>query len=110
MARFLIDAQLPPALARWLVAQGQAAEHVNDVGLDGADDRRIWEHALREAAVIVTKDEDFAIRKSMEPSGPVILWVRIGNTRKQTLLDWFNTMLPSIVASIDAGEQLIELV
>lgn len=38
MARFLIDAQLPPALARWLVAQGHAAEHVNDAGLDGADD------------------------------------------------------------------------
>ena len=60
--------------------------------------------------MIVTKDEDFAIRKSMEPSGPVILWVRIGNMRKQALLDWFNTMLPSIVASIDAGEQLIKLV
>ncbi len=79
-------------------------------GLDGADDHRIWEHALREAAMIVTKDEDFAIRKSMEPSGPVILWVRIGNTRNQALLDWFNTMLPPIVTSIDTGEQLIELV
>jgi len=25
--RFLVDAQLPPALARWLAAQGHEAEH-----------------------------------------------------------------------------------
>lgn len=110
MARFLIDAQLPPALARWLVAKGHAAEHVNAIGLEDADDRRIWEYALRDAAVIVTKDEDFAIRKIMEPSGPIILWVRIGNTRKQALLDGFTTMLPSVLVSIESGEQLIELV
>ena len=28
--RFVIDAQLPPALARWLAAQGHEAEHVGD--------------------------------------------------------------------------------
>ncbi len=28
--RFLVDAQLPPALARWLAANGHAAEHVAD--------------------------------------------------------------------------------
>jgi predicted nuclease of predicted toxin-antitoxin system len=110
MARFLVDAQLPPALARWLASQGHTAEHVNDVGLDGADDRRIWDHALHVTGMIVTKDEDFAIRKSLEPGGPAVLWVRVGNTRKQALLNWFETMLPSIVLSIEAGEQLIELV
>jgi len=31
--RFLIDARLPPALARWLTEQGHEAEHVFDCGL-----------------------------------------------------------------------------
>jgi len=31
--RFLVDAQLPPALARTLEAGGHEAEHVADIGL-----------------------------------------------------------------------------
>ena len=31
--RFLIDAQLPPALARWITEHGHEAEHVLDCGL-----------------------------------------------------------------------------
>ena len=30
--KFIVDAQLPPALARWLCEQGHQAEHVQDVG------------------------------------------------------------------------------
>jgi predicted nuclease of predicted toxin-antitoxin system len=40
--RFPVDAQLPPALARWLAEQGHAAEHVFDLGMAGADDKAIW--------------------------------------------------------------------
>ena len=31
--RFLVDQQLPPALARFLAAGGHLAEHVSDIGL-----------------------------------------------------------------------------
>lgn len=61
--RFLVDAQLPPALARWLADQGQPARHVYDLGLATADDREIWDVALATGAVVVTKDEDFALRR-----------------------------------------------
>jgi predicted nuclease of predicted toxin-antitoxin system len=36
--RFLIDAQLPPALARWLSSAGHDSEQVADIGLAGARD------------------------------------------------------------------------
>jgi predicted nuclease of predicted toxin-antitoxin system len=39
--RFLVDAQLPPALARWIESQGQVAQHVADLGLADASDRSI---------------------------------------------------------------------
>ncbi|MFO7641427.1 MAG: DUF5615 family PIN-like protein [Candidatus Competibacteraceae bacterium] len=62
MTRFLIDAQLPPALARWLTAQGHPSQHVSDFGGDGTTDDEVWAQALRLGAVIVSKDEDFAIK------------------------------------------------
>ena len=57
----LIDAQLPPALATWLIRQGHIAQHIEDVGLRNADDIEIWNYALTSGATIVTKDEDFVL-------------------------------------------------
>ena len=59
--RFIVDAQLPPALADWLRARGHEATAVRDIGLRDADDRTIWARAGIDQAVIVTKDEDFAM-------------------------------------------------
>ncbi|MGM0984784.1 MAG: DUF5615 family PIN-like protein [Pseudomonadota bacterium] len=44
--RFLVDAQLPPALARWLTEQGHHAEHVADLKMEAASDAAIWRWAL----------------------------------------------------------------
>lgn len=107
--RFLVDAQLPPALARWLVAQGHEAEHVADQGLRTADDRTIWRLATRWNAVLVTKDGDFAVMSTLESQGPVVLWVRRGNTRRQELIRWFGAILPAALGALEAGERLVEL-
>ena len=60
--QFVVDAQLPPALARMLAGLGHTAEHVADIGLRDAEDSPIREYALEKEAVVVTKDEDFAYR------------------------------------------------
>jgi predicted nuclease of predicted toxin-antitoxin system len=72
--RLLVDAQLPPALARWLTAQGHDAQHVFDVGLIDAADAAVWQRALDTSATILTKDEDFAIRSQLRGSGPPVVW------------------------------------
>ena len=59
---FLVDSQLPPALARWIAGQGHTATHVLEMGLEAADDTLIWEHARATSAVIISKDEDFVDR------------------------------------------------
>jgi predicted nuclease of predicted toxin-antitoxin system len=69
--RFLVDAQLPPALARWLSGKGHEAEHVADRQMEAASDTAIWDFALRASAAIITKDEDFAQRKVLTEKGPV---------------------------------------
>jgi predicted nuclease of predicted toxin-antitoxin system len=108
--RFLIDAQLPPALARWLADRGHTAEHVLDLGTAGADDREVWAPALQVGAVIITKDEDFAERRARAGSGPSIVWIRVGNTSRRDLLTWFRFRLPVIVDALGRGESLIEIV
>ncbi len=108
--RFLVDAQLPSALARWLASQGHEAEHVADRQLDTASDTAIWEFALQVSAVIVTKDEDFARRKILTEGGPAVLWIRLPNTRRRELLAWFEAILPAVLSALERGETLIEVV
>lgn len=110
MTRFLVDAQLPPALARWLTDQGHEAVHVGDIGMQAATDRAIWDYALASSSALVSKDEDFAQRKMLADGGPAVIWIRLPNTRRQDLLAWFGTMLPDIVAALSRGEDLIEVV
>jgi len=55
--RFVVDAQLPPALARRLETLGHTAEHVADRGMTSAADNVIRDYAAGVGAVIVTKDE-----------------------------------------------------
>jgi predicted nuclease of predicted toxin-antitoxin system len=109
--RFLVDAQLPPALARFLATHGHQAEHVFDIGMEKAEDRAIWDYAIHVGAVVVTKDEDFANRIAVDPAaGPPIVWIRMRNTTKQALLRWFEPLLPRVSAALTAGEKLIEMV
>lgn len=107
--RFLVDAQLPPALARWLVERGHPAEHVHDLGLESASDRVVWDHAVAIGATVLTKDEDFAVRRILLADGPSIVWVRRGNTTRRELLNWFEPLLPTIVEALERGEPLIEI-
>jgi len=107
--RFLVDAQLPPVLARWLTSLGHEAEHVADCDLLVASDRVIWAYALANGSVIITKDEDFAVRRMMEASGPQVLWIRLGNTTRRALLVWLEPLLPLVLESLSRGEVLVEI-
>jgi predicted nuclease of predicted toxin-antitoxin system len=108
--RFVVDAQLPPALARWLAAQGHHAEHVADLGMEAASDAAIWDWAQHHAATIVTKDEDFAIWRNTRPGTmPPVVWLRVGNTRRRELLRWFSPLLPKIIDALENGETLVEV-
>jgi predicted nuclease of predicted toxin-antitoxin system len=108
--RCIVDAQLPPALARWLAAKGHEAEHVADLRMETASDAAIWDFALQASAVIITKDEDFTQRKALTEIGPAVIWIRLPNTRRRELLLWFETMLPDILSALERGETLIEVV
>lgn len=108
--RFLVDSQLPPALARWLTAAGHPSEHVADVGMAAASDPSVWAYAVRTGAVIITKDQDFAVHRIMSDAlTPGVVWLRIGNSRRAELLRWFEPLLPAILSALGEGMRLIEV-
>jgi predicted nuclease of predicted toxin-antitoxin system len=108
--RLLVDAQLPPALARRLSDKGHQAEHLTEIGLGGATDEEIWRHARETGAAIVTKDEDFAMLVRRDPSGPPVVWVRLGNVTNRALWQALEPLLPEVVEALGEGERLIEIV
>lgn len=108
--RFIVDAQLPPALARFMTDAGYPSEHVHDFAAEAYPDAQLWNRALAMNAVIVTKDEDFAIRSVRDGAPPPIMWVRFGNTRNKAPLDSFVLLLPKIITALERGEKIIELV
>jgi len=79
---------MPSFRPHGITAQGKTAEHVADVGMARASDRKIWDSARQTSAVIVAKDEDFAIHV-IHGDGPTVLWLHLGNCWRQALLDRF---------------------
>jgi predicted nuclease of predicted toxin-antitoxin system len=77
--KFLIDAQLPPVLAQAMTDAGCEAVASREVGLRDAADSTIWEYALHQSFIVITKDEDFPMRALQNPNSPIIVWIRIGN-------------------------------
>ena len=107
--RFLVDAQLPPALARWLGEHGFSATAVRQVGLRDSDDGSIWNFAVEGSWIVVTKDEDFVARCTVEPNAPTVVWLRIGNCTNRVLFAWLELLLPGIVERLHRGEKVIEV-
>lgn len=107
--RFLVDTNLPPAVAEWLVAQGFDAEHTSAIGLEKAADRVIWERARQSGSCIVTKDEDFVLLHAADPSGPSVVWVRIGNAVRRIIVAKLAEVWPSVMAKLEQGEPIVEV-
>jgi predicted nuclease of predicted toxin-antitoxin system len=105
--KFLIDAQLPPALAGWLRERGHESEHVFDIGLVAASDAEIATHAEQGGSVLITKDEDFTALRL--PDRFVLLWLRCGNATKRTLFAWLESRWAEIERLLSEGERVVEV-
>lgn len=105
-----IDAQLPPALARWIQAEFQVeASGLDVIGMRTAADRDIFVRLRQPDQVIVTKDEDFVDLVTRLNPPPQILWITCGNVTNRALRAVLATTLPAALAHLRNGEPVVEI-
>jgi predicted nuclease of predicted toxin-antitoxin system len=102
--RFLVDQNLPPALAEWLRASGEAAEHVREIGMAREGDAAIATYARANGMIVITKDADF-----LGPGDPPVIWIRWGNVTRASLIAKWEHVWNDVRASLARGEKLVEL-
>lgn len=77
--------------------------------MDEASDAQIWGYAASGNWIVVSKDEDFLHLANQPDDAGRLLWVRIGNCRRQALLQAFDKELPRIVEAFDTGARVVEI-
>jgi predicted nuclease of predicted toxin-antitoxin system len=78
--RFLVDMNLPPAMADWLRSEGHDAVHVREIGLAQLPDREVFMRAAEDGRIVVTFDLDFGEIVGLSGaagSGVVLLRLRL---------------------------------
>ncbi len=94
--KLLFDHNLSPKFLGRLADLFPDSEHVRNVNLHEADDRKVWEYARANGFVIVSKDEDFHQLSFLYGAPPKVVWVRLGNcttTDIEQALRWHQTGL-----------------
>lgn len=104
--RFVVDAQLPPALAAWIRRRGHDADHVFDLGMERADDAAIAGWAADAQAVVVTKDDDFG---RLGQGQLRIVWIRLGNASNAALIAAVAPLWDEICAQLAGGARIVEI-
>ena len=103
--RFLVDAQLPARLARFLDEVGHDALHTSElVGGNRSTDAQIAERADRDGRVVVTKDRDFRDSHLLTRSPRQLLVVATGNITNPALLSLFAANLEEIVTALTEAD------
>ncbi len=103
--KFLVDAQLPARLARFLDDAGHDAIHTSEL-VDGnrTTDVRIAELADGEGRVVGTKDRDFRDGHLLSGSPRRLLVVATGNITNAALLALFEANLDAIVGALGEAD------
>jgi predicted nuclease of predicted toxin-antitoxin system len=103
--KFLVDAQLPARLARFLNDAGHDAVHTSDLP-DGnrSTDTGIAQFADSDGRVVVTKDRDFRDGHLLARSPRRLLVVATGNITNAALLALFRDNLNVVVASLEEAD------
>jgi len=85
--RLLFDENLSPRLVAALNGAFPGSAHVDDVGLRGFPDNKIWEYARENGFTIVSKDTDFRERSAVYGTPPKVMSLAIGNAGTSAVID-----------------------
>ena len=96
--KFLVDAQLPVRLARFLQASGSDTLHTRDLPQQNAtSDSAINDISIEQERVVITKDADFVDSFLTIQKPSKLLLVSTGNIRNSELEEIFKNNLSTLV-------------
>ena len=84
--KLLLDENLSRRIVPFLQATYPGSSQIVLETLEQADDVEIWEYAKKNDFVIVTKDSDFHELSLLRGPPPKVIWLRIGNTSKASVI------------------------
>lgn len=99
--RLRLDENLSPALVRDLAIVFPASAHVRDLHLQSASDDDIWRRAAADGYTIVSKDDDFRQRSFLYGFPPKVIWLQIGNCRREESAAVLRDSLDAIERFVD---------
>ncbi len=107
--KFLVDAQLPKELARFLRKTGFDAIHTSELpNGNNTSDAEINTLSLREQRIVITKDGDFynSFTSTKEPYK--LLHIRTGNISNAKLMEIFEKNISAILTEL-AERDIVEI-
>jgi predicted nuclease of predicted toxin-antitoxin system len=108
--KLLFDENLSAKLVGLVRDEYPDSAHVREVGLRGASDRRIWEHARDNGFVIVSKDDDFRQRSLLEGTPPKVVWLQVGNAGTAPIAEVLRDQAPRLHQFESEGESAFLIV
>ena len=107
--KFLVDAQLPRRLARWIRSRGYDALHTLELpAANATPDQEIIAIADQEQRVIVTKDADFVQSFTVLDKPNRVLLISTGNISNDALETLVKKNFASILKAFEAS-RFVEL-
>lgn len=107
--KFLIDAQLPKALAVFFRQRGFDAIHTLELpNKNVTDDLEINRISLAERRIVISKDSDFYDSFSVKQEPYKLLYLTTGNIRNKDLIELFDKNFLLIIHSLQNGS-VVEL-
>ena len=95
--KFIVDAQLPVALSKFLKNKGFDVLHTDDLpNKEMTTDSEIREISVKEDRIVITKDSDFLDSYYVRAIPSKILLVSTGNIKNKVLLDLFESNINKV--------------
>ncbi|HEY5405721.1 MAG TPA: DUF5615 family PIN-like protein [Ginsengibacter sp.] len=106
--KFLIDAQLPPSLKHLFIGNGYDCIHTIDLEYGNeTTDEMINRISIEEQRIVITKDSDFYHSFIIRKESFKLIFVKLGNTSKDDLLNFFSDKFSEIISDIKKEDLIL---
>lgn len=90
------DENLSPKLVDLLSTEFPGSSDPEFSQMRGARDPQIWDHAIEQGFIIVSKDNDFRQRAFLEGPPPKVVWLSVGNAGTEAVEELLRSHLKVI--------------